>query len=345
MQSTKQVKRGNSRTPRRVAPRRAQPKRNSAKISLSSGLNQAKKEAFASLKCTEVIAPIQVPPNSKRGDLLYAVEVNPRTLGPTLAALATQADSWAANFEFLLAVNGDALAKNYALARWLPNGLLSRLPAGGDALWKLARGDLSSKTPDKAKLKYNIIAKQETTARVQAPWLQTYNPRKPVLDEDPSDRNLGIFIIVSNGPPGQDITIDLDVSYEAYLMGNIPTSVIVNKSTRIENPNPPSITAPFQAQPIVTGDYTFEFTSNSYEPPTGRYLVSHRYTGTAITSLPAISVVGGTFTLVSSQTAATSGSTTYILDATDGPTIVTLGPIAATTLTSHTVRLAPYTAN
>lgn len=342
MQNQSKLNRGRGRTSRRaVNNNRAQPKR-SARNPMSDSLSQAKRDAVAMLASTEVVAPVPVPANSRRGDLLYAVEVNPRKLGPTLAAMATQAESWAGNFEFLLAVNGDALAKNYAIARWLPDGRLSKLPAGGDALWRLARGNPRARTTDKAKLKYNIIAGQETSASVKAPWLQTYNPRKPVEDEDPSDRNLGVFIIVSNGPPGQDITIDVDVTYEVYLMGGIPTKVIVDTSTRINNPSPPSFSAPFIPAPDVQSDYKFEFTSNSYEPPDGTYLVHHRFVGTGITALPAISVVGGTFSIISSNFQSTSGSIIYTLDATDGPTIVSLGPIAATTFTLHNMRLAPY---
>jgi len=304
---------------------------------------KAKKESFLRVHDSEIVAPVDVPLDAGRGDLLYAVEVGPRTLGPILAATASQAQSWAGDFTFQLYVNGSVNAKNYAIARWLPDAKLSSIPAGGIALWKLARGKTqregTKNIRDKAHIKYNVVSNQY--AEVHACWEQSYNPKKPVVDDDPTEMNLGVFIIVANGPPGEAIVIDVEVRYDVFLMGPVPTEVVVDRSVRV-NANPTSVSILFGPTATQVGEGLLVLTSNSFSVRDGKYLVTHAFVGTAMTAPPSFSVSSGTISALSLAVSATSMIATYVLTVSPGPAVVTLGSIIATTLTSHTLRLAPY---
>lgn len=315
-------------------------------------LAEAKSRSFAEIHNTEPVAPITVPSNSVRGDLLYSVEVNPQMLGRILAANATQAQSWAGNVSFIMRVNGSVNSTNYAVARWLPDADLSELPTDKEARWRYVRANSTGlltnkkkKALDRAFIKYNVVSEQsESQQTVNASWVQSYNPIKPIRDDNASTQNLGLFVIVSNGPPGEEITIDLDCKYDVYFCGPAPRDVLLNNSLRaVISPVSPSVY--FGTITSDTGPGSFTYTSNSYTLPAGNYLISHTYQGTGIASNPIKTVTAGcTFANSSATGTATIYADMFYLKAPTACT-VTMTALPATTFTSWTLNVAMSTGN
>lgn len=304
---------------------------------------------FTSYDVSEPLDPIRVPPDSQLGTLLYSEECNPARLGEILKAQASQAQSWKGNYEFKLRVNGSVNAKNYAVARWLPDADKSKLPTNPQRLWKYVRGTAQEdKRPDRAFVKYNIVSEQNRNSsyKVKASWSGTFNPKKPIEDTDPSERSLGLFVIVSNGPPGEDITIDVDVHARGHFYGPTPSPTLIDTSA-VVTATPTSLTQPFGTNTLVQGPGSVEAAGNrlSIGNP-GTYLVALRYAGTGITQVPTIIFTGITPTTPSAGAitiAATSATDVFRVVIPTSGTMV-FGTITATTFTSITVRIAPYTA-
>lgn len=304
---------------------------------------------FISYDFSEPLDPIRVPPNSTFGTLLYAEECNPARLGEMLKAQASQAQSWRGNYEFKLRVNGSVNAKNYAIARWLPDADISKLPSNPERLWKYVRGTAQQDDrPDRAFVKYNIVSEQNRNSsyKVKASWSGTFNPKKPIKDTDPSERSLGLFVIVSNGPPGEDITIDVDVHAKGHFYGPTPSPTLLDASTLV-TATPSSNAQPFGSNTVVSGTGSVEATGNvlTIGNP-GTFLVAIRYTGTAITQVPTIVFSGITpnTPLAGAITISATSATDVFRITVPSAGTMTFGTITAASFTSISVRLAPYTA-
>lgn len=361
MNAPRKFTRGFVRTPRRAViappqpqimqPMRRRPKPRPQHVS-AQFIAEAKSRSFAELHNTEPVAPIIVPDNSERGDLIYAVEVNPQNLGRILAANATQAQSWAGNISFGMRVNGSVNSKNYAVARWLPDADLSELPNDKEARWRYVRAESSGllnkrkkKATDRAFIKYNVVSEQpDSQHTVTASWAQSYNPIKPIRDDNPSTQNLGLFVIVSNGPPGESITIDLDCKYDIYFCGPAPRGVFINNSLRAYMT--PSGTSNYFANiTSESGPGSFSYTTNSYTLPAGEYFLVHTYVGTGITGPPVKTLTPGcTISTINSAGTATTLAEYFYLKAPTSCTI-TFAPLPATTFTSWIMNVAMSSGN
>jgi hypothetical protein len=165
------------------------------------------------IQTTERVVTLTIPVNSQPGDLLYVLKNNP-TSSPRVRVITSQHDSWHGDTHVEVETTGNAFAKNFLLIRHVPNGDETRLPAPGQNLLNFA--EAYSRKGETCKLQLDSNAK----GRVSAPWrLTSYNPNKPILDTDPSECNNGLYIIVSNGSPGQDpvdITIRFHVNISCY---------------------------------------------------------------------------------------------------------------------------------
>lgn len=304
--------------------------------------------AFTSYNVSEPLSPIVVPADSTMGTLLYAEECNPARLGEILRAQASQSQSWRGEYIFKMRVNGSVNAKNYAIARWLPDADKSKLPLNKDSLWKYVRGTAQDDNrPDRAFVKYNIISEtnRNSSFSVRASWKGTFNPKKPINDTDPSERSLGLFVIVSNGPPGEAITIDVDVHAVGKFYGPTPTPTIVNTAIAV-TATPTSLAIPFGPNTTIQGpgSVTAAGTILAVENP-GEYLLAIRYVGTGITGVPNIAFSGITPTTPLAGALCISPTVATDVFRISVPTrgTMTFGAIAATTFTSITVRIAPFT--
>jgi hypothetical protein len=334
---------------RRAIRRGPQPGRQNNRNPAQNPLQHAIDRHFVHVMETEPVDPIAVPSTSQRGTLLYAVEINPRKLGRILAAAATQAQSWAGNFTFKMRVNGSVNATNYALARFLPDADLSKLPNNADELWRYVRATTSGKPSknmdralDRAFVKYNIISDESTT--VSANWEQSYNPIKPMTDTDPSEENLGVFVIVSNGPPSEDITIDLDVKEDVYLCGPAPRTVQYDNSVFVSAvPNSNGVLGSNFTQ---IGNGSVDHTNNSYTiTQPGRYLITQRFVGTGISSSPAVTTSpNAPFAFFWEARESTTIVQSYVVEFTEGVAVITIGTISATSLASTNIRIANFSA-
>lgn len=338
-----------------AASRPAQPRKSNRRPQRQRGPRRPRAQqsidgdvAFTTYNVSEPLSPIVVPSDSAMGTLLYAEECNPARLGEILRAQASQSQSWRGDYVFKMRVNGSVNAKNYAIARWLPDADKSKLPLNKDRLWKYVRGTAQDdQRPDRAFVKYNIISEtnRNSSFSVRASWKGTFNPKKPIDDTDPSERSLGLFVIVSNGPPGEAITIDVDVHAVGKFYGPTPTPTIINSAAAV-TATPTSLSTPFGVNTVVQGPGSVDATGNKLmvDSP-GEYLVAIRYVGTGITAVPTI-----IFTNMTPSTPLAGALTISPTSATDVfriivPTAGTMsfGPISATTFTSITVRIAPYT--
>jgi len=199
---------------------------------------------------------------------------------------------------------------------------------------------------DRAFIKYNVVSEQpETQQTVRASWVQSYNPINPIRDDNASTRNLGIFIIVSNGPPGEDITIDLDCKYDIYFCGPAPRSVAIDNSLRATMV-PSGLNNYFQTITTRTGPGAFTNPNlQSYTLPAGQYFITQTYIGSGITAAPAKTITSGctisTFTSVGGGTVL--GESFYINA--PKPCTISLGNLPASTFTSWILNVAMSTGN
>lgn len=315
----------------------------------SDPLSKARNLAFQTIEATEWIQTVIVPTASARGELLATIEVSPQAFRLAKAA-STQAQSWAGDFKFGLRTNGSVNAKNYCIGRFLPNAEPSVIPQDPVERWAFIRSSRKLATNGKKQaddeykiLKYNVISDQIVT--IDAPWKYSYNPIKPVIDDNPTEANLGLFVIVGNGPPGEDVVVDIEVSYKIYLIGPTPRSVLVDNSVALKA-TPSGLNAPIGTSISETGNgYISILGTNTIVIPTaGNYLVNLFYTGTGITGNPAVTISNGLSTGAFPTFNATSASLSFSLSVPNGNCNLVLGALPASTFTLFQFKLAPFTA-
>nr|UKQ11021.1 hypothetical protein 3 [signal crayfish associated tombus-like virus 1] len=331
----------NNRNSRAVKTRFTQPApRNNSNQPLVSGrtstssrrtnIGKSSMNAVSYLRGTERVVTLTIPTTSKAGDLLYTLEGNPNS-APRARAVASQFDSWSSALELEVETTGNAFSKNFILIRHLPNGDPSRLPPSGQSLLNVA--EAYDRRDESVKLQLDSNAK----GVCKAPWSLSYNPRKPIEDTDASERNLGLFIIVSNGSPGTepvDITVRLRYDFRFY--GPIFQPLVTNSSQLLSNTTT-STTAPFTGA-TISGPGEAVFTGNIIRfVNAGSYLLNIQATSVSGTISPVFSGVVATNTWNVNQ----SPSLSYVatLDASTNSTVTVN---LTGTLSSVKVLVAPF---
>ncbi|UBK24596.1 structural polyprotein [Microbat bastrovirus] len=203
--------------------------------------------SVSTLNGTERVTTVTIPVNTQPGQLLYVLENNPNS-APRASAVASQFDSWHSVTELEVETTGNAFAKNFLVIRHVPNGDRSRLPPAGDALLNFA--EAYSRRGESYKLQLDSNNK----GVVRATWNNiSYNPHKPIQDDDPSERNNGLFIIVANGSPGTDpVDITIRYRYSFRFFGPIFKAVVPAVISHITSVSP-TISSILGITPTVVG--------------------------------------------------------------------------------------------
>jgi len=191
---------------------------------------------------------------------------------------------------------GNAFSKNFIILRHFPNGDPSRIPSPGQSLLNAA--EAYDRKSESVKLQLDSNSK----GICKAPWNLSYNPQKPINDTDPSERNLGVFVIVSNGSPGTDpVDITVRFRYNFRFFGPIYAPLIPDNSKLAIAA--PVTNANIFGNAIVTGDAPITFTTNKITFLSDcRVTISIQLTGTsAVISAPVLAgiVASNAFTVTS----------------------------------------------
>lgn len=316
----------------KLMPRRNFPARNNRRGALNIN-------AISTLNGTERVATITIPTSSTPGQLLYTLENNPNS-APRAKAVASQFDSWHSVTDIEVETTGNAFAKNFLIIRHIPNGDPSRIPTDPQSLLNFA--EAYSRKGESFKLQLDSNGK----GTVRAPWNGvSYNPRKPINDIDPSERNNGLFIIVSNGSPGADpvdITIRYRYSFKFY--GPIFQPLLPNTSSSLTGGSGFTTTAPFPLNMTLAGPAVVSRTTNSLTLRPGEYLLTAGITGTGITTALNPASPGIVFNAIAAPitfTSATQYNQAWSFSLPSTATI-TFGTLVATTISALSIYIAPF---
>lgn len=292
--------------------------------------------AESTLHGLERITTITIPTTVTPGTLLFMLENNPNS-APRARAVASQFDTWHGPTGIEVETTGNAFAKNFIVIRHVPNGDPSRLPSDPESLLNFA--EAYSRRSESYKLQLDSNAK----GNVRAPWLPTtYNPHKPINDQDPSERNNGLFLIVANGSPGAEpVDITIRYRYSFRFFGPIFKALLPNLSGFLVNGATPSPTTPFGTNPVRDGPAIVANTNNTVTLTPGTYLAYLRVTGTAITAAPTMSSPGVTLTNLGVVVSTTASSTLYSFTLINNA-IFTIASVAATTIDGATLRTSAF---
>jgi hypothetical protein len=280
----------------------------------------------------ERVTTLTIPTTSTPGQLLFTLPNNPNS-APRTQAIASQYDSWFGVTSICVETTGNALSKNFLVIRHAPNGDPDRLPSSGNSLLNFAES--YSRRGESVKLQLD----SNRQAICTAPWdTVTYNKHKPINDTDPSDRNNGLFIVVSNGSPGaQPVDITIRYKYDFHFYGPIYTPILQNLSATINNSGGTPIASPFLGATAI-GDSISQITNNTFQLAAGRYIVATYATGTGISA--AIQLTGPG--LPGGAGAFTTNLSCHRVDWNlSTPLTITCTP-AATTLTVLNIIISPY---
>jgi hypothetical protein len=234
------------------------------------------------IKDVERMTTISVASGTTAGQLLYNIAANPMTC-PRLSATASQFDSWYGTMSMEVETTGNAFSKDFVVLRHLANGDPSRIPTLANTLLNLA--ETSERSGEQARLQLDCNRR----ARVTAIWSESYNPRKPLIDSDPSECNLGQFIIVANGSPGTDpVSLVVRMRYRIHFFSPIfepwtydTSKTIIGAGGGISNSNL------FGNAPNLTGNGAETVSANTITiPKIGRYTMAYYVAGTSITAGP-----------------------------------------------------------
>lgn len=331
------------------APRRRLPTRALASLTISNSKLSPRRNfpgranrrgrmnvnAVSTFNGTERVTTLTIPTNAAPGQLLFTLENNPNS-APRARATATQFDSWHSVTEMEVETTGNAFSKNFVVLRHIPNGDPSRLPSDDASLLNLA--EAYSRPLESYKLQLDSNRK----GVVRAPWKGTsYNPRKPINDTDPSERNNGIFIIVANGSPGTetvDITIRYRYSFQFY--GPIFQAILPDTSAYYFANTGMTPALPFGTSPNFTGPGGVSITNNSITLKPGNYKASLRIDGTGITAAPTVTSPGVTFTNQGAVLTATGLIQLYAFTLPNNSQ-VSFGSVTGTTVTLAQFRASP----
>lgn len=292
--------------------------------------------AVSVLNGTERITTVTIPTSTTAGTLLYLLENNPNS-APRASAVATQFDSWSSTTEIEVETTGNAFAKNFLVIRHVPNGDPSRLPADPESLLNFA--EAYSRPGESYKLQLDSNNKGVVRAPFRA---TTYNPHKPINDQDPSERNNGLFIIVANGSPGAEpVDITIRYRYSFRFFGPIFRSVLPNLSSRFLSGAGSTPALPFGTAPTRAGPAAVSNTNTSVTLLPGSYFASIRLTGTGITANSVPSAPGVVFTPQGNTLSATSAIALYQFTLIVN-TAISFSAATATTIDGAQFTTAPF---
>lgn len=283
------------------------------------------------MNATERVTQVVVPTTVTPGTLLFSVPVNP-TSSPRLAAVATQFDSWYGNVSMEVETTGNAFSQDYAILRFVPNGDASRLPTNARNLLNLAESCEERSQSAKLQLDSN------RTASVKATWKTSYNPRKPILDPDPSECNNGLFILVADGSPGANaVNLTIRLKYDIHFYGPIATPVAVNSTQSLSGAGGTLGAANLLGSaPISAGPGSITGAANVIQiPVAGRYIITYYGTGTGL-GVPTATISNGSFDtpVFTNVTSGTVNMATWNIVANAGCSM-TLAHTATTLTTSY----------
>jgi len=291
---------------------------------------------------TERIAQITVPTTVTPGTLLWTAPVNP-TVSPRLAAAATQFDSWHGTMTLEVETTGNSFSQDYVILRHVPNGDPARLPTNARNLLNLAE------TCDHPQESYKLQLDSNRVGRVVASWKQSYNPRKPLLDTDPSECNNGLFVIVADGSPGTTaVNLTIRMKYQIRFFGPIAVPVVVNSTQQITgNGGVISASNLLGTAPVSAGPGSVTAAANVLTfPMIGKYIVTYYATGTGLAPPSATLSAGAAFD-APVFTNVSSGSTamaTWNVSVNSSSSTMTLA-MAATTITLSYAQVNPNVVN
>jgi hypothetical protein len=302
---------------------------------------QPKAQTMCHFQATERISQITVPTNVTPGTLLFNTPANP-TISPRLAAAASQFDSWHGDMTLEVETTGNSFSQDYVILRHVPNGDPARLPTNARNLLNLAE------TCERPTESYKLQLDSNKVGRVIASWKSTYNPRKPILDVDPSECNNGLFIIVADGSPGASaVNLTIRLKYNIHFYGPVAVPMAINTTQQITaSGGTISSSNLLGSAPVSTGPGSATAAANVLTlPNAGKYILTYYATGTGL-GIPsaafsaAAAVDSPVFTNVSSGTVAMA---TWNVTTTASATITLT--MAATTVTLSYAQLNPNVVN
>lgn len=283
----------------------------------------------------ERVTQITVPTTVTPGTLLYQLPANPLS-APRLQSTASQFDSWYGNITLEVETTGNSFNTDYVVLRHVPNGDPGRLPTNALNLLNLA--ETSDRNGESAKLQLDA----NRIARVSARWSESYNPRKPIIDTDPSECNNGLFIIVADGSPGTtSVNLTVRLRYNISFYGPIVNPQIANSSQLFTGVAPLSGTNFLGASPTSIGFGSATASGNVVNLPIGQYIITSYATGTGLVA-PTATFVGATvstptFTNVASGTVSMG---TWNVNVTAANATFTIAQ-TATTVTASYIQINP----
>lgn len=289
---------------------------------------------------TERVSTILIPTTVTPGTLLYVLPVNP-TSAPRASATASQFDSWFGNVSLEVETTGNAFSKDYVVVKHVPNGDPARLPS--NVLNTLNFAESSDRAGDSRKLQLDSNQRVVVTA----PWSESYNPKKPILDDDPSDCNNGLFIIVANGSPGTDpVSLTVRLKYNFHFFGPIFVPILTDNSNDLVGNGSLATNSIFGATPIITGLGELSAAINTVTVPfPGRYLVAASFVGTVLTGSPTVvASSGSTITSYVSSFTLLESTLYFVFTSTIPSATFTFSSLFANTIVSSNLRIASYSA-
>lgn len=284
----------------------------------------------------ERITTVTIPTSSQAGDLLFSMPNNPNS-APRASAIASQYDSWYGDASIEVETTGNAFSKNFVIIRHVPNGDSARLPTTSAEMLNFA--EAYGRRAESVKLQLD----SNRRAICAAPWKGvSYNPKKPLVDTDPSECNNGLFIIVSNGSPGSEsVDITIRYRYKFHFFGPIYAGILPNLSSKIESSTGTTPALPFGTSRTVTGYGITSSDGSSVTVKPGSYFIMFHCATTGLTVGPTFTASAGSI-----SDAYTNAFSTFAirncLFTTSVPATISVTGIAATTLTSSRMYLAPY---
>lgn len=289
------------------------------------------------IKDVERLTTIVVPTATTAGQLLYNIAANPMAC-PRLSATASQFDSWYGTMHMEVETTGNAFSKDFVVIRHVANGDPSRIPTVANVLLNLA--ETSERRGEQARLQLDCNKR----ASVSAIWSESYNPRKPIIDSDPTECNLGQFIIVSNGSPGTDpVSLVVRMRYIVHFFSPIYTPWVVDTSRVITAAGGGISSANvFGNSPTYSGNGSqLVTTGNSVNfPLAGNYTINFYQSGGTITAAPtASSSPAVTFTPYSAMFNSGSSTSNWDITTTAANTVVTF--VVTGTTTASRLEISP----
>lgn len=283
----------------------------------------------------ERITTVTIPATSQAGDLLFSMPNNPNS-APRASAIASQYDSWYGNASIEVETTGNAFSKNFVIIRHVPNGDPNRLPTSASEMLNFA--EAYGRRAESVKLQLD----SNRRAVCSAPWRGvSYNPKKPLVDTDPSECNNGLFIVVSNGSPGNEsVDITIRYRYRFHFFGPIYAGILPNLSTRgfLSRLSPAT---PFGDARSISGNAVTASDPTSITVKPGSYLLMYYCTATGITTAPAFSSDAGALS-DSFSMAGTNFGICWSQLSTKVPTKISITDLAAASIGAARIYLAPY---